>query len=137
MSWNWDPEDLSLAVRFLRALRGWTQTELAETIGWDKSRISRLESGKEVANQAELRQLAKAIGLAFYLLEITLPLLSLLRRALGKRETPGTGAAHVTIAAEAMAANVAATTRLVMTEGLAKLNLLQAGGGHDAWKEED
>lgn len=128
MAWSWEIEDLSLAVRFLRALRGWTQTELAQKAGWDKSRISLMEHGKEVPDQEDLRRLARTIGLPFFLLEACLPLLRLLRLALGRdlEATAGTGV-DVARAAEETAAEVAAATRITMTEALLGLELLAPG----------
>ncbi|HYQ84565.1 MAG TPA: helix-turn-helix transcriptional regulator [Rubrobacter sp.] len=81
-AWIWGPEDLSLAVRFLRALRGWKQTRLAQEAGVDKGRISLLESGQVEAGREELQRLTAAVGFPFYLLEVCLPLLSLLRQVL-------------------------------------------------------
>lgn len=81
-TWIWGPEDLSLAIRFLRALRGWTQTRLAQEAGVDKGRISLLESGNVEVDREQLQRLAAAVGFPFYLLEVCLPLLSLLRQVL-------------------------------------------------------
>lgn len=129
MAWSWETEDLSLAVRFLRALRGWTQTELAGKAGWDKSRLSLMESGKVLPERADLQRLAKAVGLPFVLLEACLPLLRLLRLALGRDvEAPAGTGAGVARAAEETAAEVAAATRIAMTEALLDLELLAPGG---------
>lgn len=125
MAWSWEIEDLSLAVRFLRALRGWTQTELARKAGWDKSRISLLETGKEVPDRADLQRLAKAVGLPFFLLEACLPLLRLLRLALGRdvEASAGSGSDMARVAEET-AGEIAAATRITMTEALLDLELL-------------
>lgn len=119
MAWSWEIEDLSLAVRFLRALRGWTQTELARKAGWDKSRLSLLESGKSRPERADLQRLAKAVGLPFFLLEACLPLLRLLRLALGRDvEAPAGTGTDVARLAEETATEVAAATRIAMTRAL-------------------
>jgi transcriptional regulator with XRE-family HTH domain len=130
MAWSWEIEDLSLAVRFLRALRGWTQTELAGKAGWDKSRQSLMESGKEVPDREDLQRLARAVGLPFVLLEVCLPLLRLLRLALGRDlEAPAGTGDDVARAAEETAAEIAAATRITMTEALLELELLAPGRG--------
>jgi transcriptional regulator with XRE-family HTH domain len=125
MAWSWEIEDLSLAVRFLRALRGWTQTELARKAGWDKSRISNMETGKDVPERADLQRLATAIGLSFFLLEACLPLLRLLRLALGQNvRRPVETGEWVARRAEETAAEVAAATRITMTQALLELDRL-------------
>ena len=127
MAWSWEIEDLSLAVRFLRALRGWTQTELAQKAGWNKSRISLLEAGKERPNKADVQRLAKAVGLPFFLLEACLPLLRRLRLALGRDpEAPAGSGEDVAREAEETAAQIEAATRITMTEALLDLKLLVA-----------
>lgn len=80
--WRWDPEDLSLAIRFLRALRGWTQKRLAQESGLDRSRISLLESGTHTPDRELLQRLAAAVGFPFYLLELCLPMLRSFRQVL-------------------------------------------------------
>lgn len=125
MAWSWEIEDLSLAVRFLRALRGWTQTELARRAGWDKSRLSLMESGKHLPERADLQRLAKAVGLPFFLLEACLPLLRLLRLALGRDlEAPAGTGADVARRAEDTADQIATATRITLTEALLDLGLL-------------
>lgn len=81
-AWTWGSEDLSLAIRFLRALRGWTQTRLAREAGLDKSRISLLESGTVTPDRELLQRLASAVGFPFYLLELCLPMLRSFRQVL-------------------------------------------------------
>jgi transcriptional regulator with XRE-family HTH domain len=124
MSCSWDPEDLSLAVRFLRALRGWNQTELARAVGWNKSRISLLENGKQEAEKADLQHIAQAVGLPFFLLEACLPLLRLLRRALGKGDLPADLGDQVVQVADAVSERVAATTRITTTMAMLEIELL-------------
>jgi transcriptional regulator with XRE-family HTH domain len=128
--WDCEPEDLSLAVRFLRALRGWTQTELADKARWSKSRISLLEAGKEVPDEDDLKHLAAVVGLQLHLLDSCLPLLRLLRLNLGREarrrhETEE----HVAHKADDIASSVAATTRITMTTALLKLERL--------WEKEE
>lgn len=126
MLWGCEAEDLSLAVRFLRALRGWTQTELAEKAGWSKSRISLLEAGKEVPGEDDLKHLAAVVGLQLYLLDSCLPLLRLLRLDLG-RETRSQDETGVQVAhtADDIASRVEATTRIAMTTALLELERLR------------
>lgn len=126
MVWSWEFADLSLAVRFLRALRGWNQTELARAAGWDKSRISLMESGKSKVEKADLQWLSKAIGLPFSLLTASLPLLRLLRLALGRDDLPEEMGDRVAGEAEAVASRVAAAARITMTKALLELEQ----GGH-------
>lgn len=62
-----DPEDAIVTVRVLRALRGWSQAELAERAGLEVSSIQRYESGRPIP-PITLAQLAKAAGLSERLL---------------------------------------------------------------------
>src|SRR4051812_1588165 len=57
------PEDLRVAVLFLRALRGWDQRELADAAGLSPSSISRYESGELVPSSQALEQIALAVGI--------------------------------------------------------------------------
>ena len=127
MAWSWELADLSLAVRFLRALRGWNQTELAQAAGWDKSRISLMESGKAKIERADLQWLSKAAGLPFYLLIASLPLLRLLRLALGRDDLPAETGERAAGEAEAVSARIAAAARITMTTALLELELGERG----------
>src|SRR3982074_3094985 len=57
---GWDPEDLRVAVVFLRSLRGWSQTELAHVAGMDKSRVSLYEQGRKIPSPRSLGKLVAA-----------------------------------------------------------------------------
>ncbi len=72
-----NPEDLAPTVTLLRALRGWSKTQLAEASGIAKSQISRYELGREVPSQRTLERLAAAVGLPPFHLE---PLMAFVRR---------------------------------------------------------
>jgi transcriptional regulator with XRE-family HTH domain len=63
-----DREDLAATVTLLRALRKWTQAELAAASGIAKSQISRYEQGKEAPSPRTRERLAAAVGLPPFLL---------------------------------------------------------------------
>jgi transcriptional regulator with XRE-family HTH domain len=56
------PENLGQAIRQRRALLGMTQSELARTLGWDKSQLCRLELGQAAPSWNSLIELGEAIG---------------------------------------------------------------------------
>jgi transcriptional regulator with XRE-family HTH domain len=51
------PEDVRLALGFLRLFRGWTQAEMAEHAGVDKSLISLYELGKQAPSDKTFHRL--------------------------------------------------------------------------------
>jgi transcriptional regulator with XRE-family HTH domain len=130
-TWIWGPEELSLAIRFLRALRGWTQTRLAQEAGVDKGRISLLESGQIEASREELQRLTAAVGFPFYLLEVCLPLLSLLHQVLPP--DPFSGEAgdedddEIADAVDAVTEEVAIATRTASTRTATALAVSSLG----------
>ena len=83
----WEPDVLALAVRFLRALRGWDQKGLAEASGVHKSLISLYETGGRVPSRRQLARLAEAAGLPFLLLEQLLPILRATLAVTGQRSS--------------------------------------------------
>lgn len=62
------PEDLRIAVAFLRSLRGWEQKDLAAAAGLSASSISRYESGEALPSGEVLESLALAVGLPLRML---------------------------------------------------------------------
>jgi transcriptional regulator with XRE-family HTH domain len=86
-----DPEDWAPTITLLRALRGWSQTQLADASGVDKSQISRYEQGKEVPSPRTQERLAAAVGLPPVLLA---PMAAFIRRL---REAAGQGSAGTEI----------------------------------------
>lgn len=122
MAWTWKPEDLSLASRFLRALRGWTQTDLARAAGMDKSRISLLESEDLVPDRALMQRLSAAADFPFVLLEICLPLLSFLRQARPETFSLGTGD-EIAESAEAVTGELARAAHAIATRAALALSV--------------
>lgn len=57
------PNDQGLCLYVLRALRGWTQGELAEAMGTSASVISEYEKGKRRISQRALHRAAEVVGI--------------------------------------------------------------------------
>jgi transcriptional regulator with XRE-family HTH domain len=77
----WGPEDLRVAVVFLRSLRGWSQTEMARAAGMDKSRISLYEQGRKVPSPRSLGKLVAAAGLPLPVFESVVSFIRRVRAA--------------------------------------------------------
>jgi transcriptional regulator with XRE-family HTH domain len=77
-----DPEDLAPAVTLLRALRGWSQKQLADASGVAKSQISRYERGDEAPSRRTQERLAAAVGLPTFLLDLLVAFVRRLRESL-------------------------------------------------------
>jgi transcriptional regulator with XRE-family HTH domain len=122
MAWTWKPEDLSLAIRFLRALRGWTQTELARAAGMDKSRISLMESGDVVPDRALMQRLSAAASFPFVLLEICLPLLRSLQQA-GREGLSAKAGDEIAGSVETVTGELARATRAIATKAVLALSV--------------
>ena len=69
--------DLAPTVILLRALRGWSRTQLADASGVARSQIYRYELGREIPSARTLERLAAAIGLPLLLLG---PMTAFIRR---------------------------------------------------------
>jgi len=54
---------LGQVVVQLRTQRGWTQAQLAETLGVSQSTVSKIEAGKQRPDAFQYGQLAKAFGM--------------------------------------------------------------------------
>jgi transcriptional regulator with XRE-family HTH domain len=89
MARHGDPEDLAPTVTLLRALRGWTQKQLAEASGVDKSQISRYELGKEAPSPRTQERLAAAVGLPPFLLPPVTAFVRRLREAMAGQGPAG------------------------------------------------
>ncbi len=76
-----DPEDLKVAITFLRAFRGWNQTELARASGIDKSLISLYELGRKKPSPKTVERLLKATGVPSFLFEDVLRMVHVVRSA--------------------------------------------------------
>jgi transcriptional regulator with XRE-family HTH domain len=63
MPYRNSPEDMRVAVVFLRSLREWDQQELAAAAGLSASSISRYESGDVPVSPQALERIAMAVGL--------------------------------------------------------------------------
>lgn len=57
-----DKEDLQIAVAMLRALRGWSQAELALAAGLGASAVSRYESGAQEPSLKTFDRIVTAVG---------------------------------------------------------------------------
>ena len=78
------PEDVKILVRWLRAIPGWSQEELAQAAGLDRGAIIRYEAGN-VPPRRTLETLVSAVGLPVPLLDACLlPVIALVRRATGR-----------------------------------------------------
>ncbi|MET9913465.1 helix-turn-helix transcriptional regulator [Streptomyces sp. NPDC006476] len=55
-------EALGVRLRELRAEAGLQGKDLAERLGWQRSKVSRLENGKQTASAADLEAWARALG---------------------------------------------------------------------------
>jgi transcriptional regulator with XRE-family HTH domain len=66
---------LARAVRFIRAIRDWSQHDLARASGIGQDQISRYESGKAVPSRASLKRMAAGARVPFALVELVLPYL--------------------------------------------------------------
>jgi len=84
-----NPEDWAPTVTLLRALRGWSQTQLAGASGVAKSQISRYEQGKEVPSPRTQERLAAAVGLPSHLLAPMTAFIRRLREAMGGQGSAG------------------------------------------------
>lgn len=56
-------ERVGLNIQNLRASRGWTQEQLADEAGIDRSYVSEIELGRSSATTHKLEQIAKAFGI--------------------------------------------------------------------------
>src|SRR6476661_357529 len=114
-------EDLKVAVRFLRSLRGWNQKEFGEAAGVDKALISQYEQGKKVPSRRTLERLAAAVGIPYGLFQDILPFIRVLRSVLEKGVVPeedaGWGTSLVT-------RSVNDTLQTAMAQALTGLSLL-------------
>ena len=84
-----NPEDLKFVVVFLRLLRGWTQTELAEAAGLSASAISRYEIGDIVPGREALEEIATAVGLPLRMLDRVFLWVGAARSALASADRAG------------------------------------------------
>lgn len=64
-----DRKDLGAGVAFLRYLRGWTESELAEAAGLDESLVLRYERGLEIPTRPALERMATAVGASYAIFE--------------------------------------------------------------------
>ena len=78
-----NPHPFAVAIAWLRALRGWDQTELAAAAGMLASAISRYERGKRSPTRKTLDRLAAAAGLPGPAVDRLLGWIRLAQAALG------------------------------------------------------
>jgi transcriptional regulator with XRE-family HTH domain/tetratricopeptide (TPR) repeat protein len=86
---------VSVLVTVLRRLRGWSQQQMVEHSGVNKSSLSSYEMGKVLPSRATLERLAAAAGVPMWAVDGALsPVIELARRAqLGAVPPPAEGAA--------------------------------------------
>lgn len=101
------PEDLKVAVLFLRALRGWEQKDLADAAGLAPSTISRYESGELVPSPEALGEIAQAVGLSGPMLARVLSVIRAARASLESVRAPGDERLWIHARASLMASEVA------------------------------
>jgi transcriptional regulator with XRE-family HTH domain len=111
-----DPEDLKVAISFLRAFRGWNQTELARAAGIDKSLISLYELGRKRPSHKTVERLLKATGVPNSLFEDVLRMIHMVRVAAADLDVEST------TVAEDLAWAVAASLKIALTELLSELD---------------
>ncbi|HZF07978.1 MAG TPA: helix-turn-helix transcriptional regulator [Thermoanaerobaculia bacterium] len=76
-------EDVKILIRWLRAIRDWSQEQLAAAVGIDRGTIIRYEAGA-IPPRRTLEALVSAVGLPVFLLDACLlPVVFLVRRAAG------------------------------------------------------
>jgi transcriptional regulator with XRE-family HTH domain len=109
-------EDLRVAISFLRAFRGWNQTEMARAAGMDKSQLSLYELGRKVPSRKTVERLVKAVGLPYSLFEDVLGMVRMVRVA-----ATDLNVASTTVA-EDIARAVAASVKLALSQVLAELS---------------
>ena len=73
------PEDLQVAMVFLRTLKGWNQAELAQAAGIDRGQISLYEAGKRLPSDKSLQRILDAAGMQASDLQATLTFIRLMR----------------------------------------------------------
>jgi transcriptional regulator with XRE-family HTH domain len=130
------PEDLGVAVGFLRSLRGWSQTELARAAGMDKSQISLYEQGRKVPSSRSLERLVAAVGLPFPVFESVVPFIRRVRAAAAERPEPAAPAAPAAFPAAADDASdvvraVCEAVQIAAAEAFAELPLAGGRSGAD------
>jgi transcriptional regulator with XRE-family HTH domain len=111
-----NPEDLRVAISFLRAFRGWNQTQMATAAGMDKSLISLYELGRKVPSRKTVERLARAVGLPFSLFEDVLGMVRMVRVAATDLNVEST------TVAEDVAMAVAASVKLALNQVLAEMS---------------
>jgi transcriptional regulator with XRE-family HTH domain len=57
------PDERGICLYILRSLRGWTQEELADTLGTTASAISEYEKGKRYLPERIVRRAAEVVGI--------------------------------------------------------------------------
>jgi transcriptional regulator with XRE-family HTH domain len=110
-----NPEDLRVAISFLRAFRGWNQTDMARAAGMDKSLISLYEQGRKVPSQKTVERLVRAVGLPLSLFEDVLGVVRIARVAATDLNVDSAAVA------EDIALAVAASVKLALNEVMAEL----------------
>lgn len=111
-----NPEDLRVAICFLRAFRGLNQTDMARAAGMDKSQLSLYEQGRKVPTQKTVERLVRAVGLPFFLFEDVLGVVRIARVAATDLNVDSTAVA------QDIAVAVAASLKLALNEALAELS---------------
>ncbi len=120
-------EDAKVVVAFLRLLRGWTQTELAEAAGLSASAVSRYESGDIVPSREALEEIAVATGLPLRMLDRVFIWVGAARAAVESAADPGDPDRLIAAAASEMTAGLTDLFDSITARMLAGLPDLEAG----------
>ena len=105
-----NPEDLRVAISFLRTFRGWNQTQLARAAGIDKSLISLYELGRKKPSPKTVERLVKATEVPEILFEDILRMVHMMRVAAADLDVEST------TVAEDLAWAVAVSLKIALTD---------------------
>jgi transcriptional regulator with XRE-family HTH domain len=115
------PEDLGIAIVFLRSLQGWNQAELADAAGVDRSQISLYEAGKSTPSAKTLERLLKAVRMTDATFQTVLTFIRLVRSGeaapLPGDQEPSADSTTVRAVTQALET---ARTQLLMSRGARK-----------------
>jgi transcriptional regulator with XRE-family HTH domain len=82
------PDERGVCIYMLRSLRGWTQEDLAKTMGTTASAISEYETGRRSTSEKAVRRAAAVVGIPTARLEELETLLHELRELMGSMPPP-------------------------------------------------
>jgi transcriptional regulator with XRE-family HTH domain len=71
---------IGLRIVALRQLTGWSQTQLAERAGLQRTHVSRIEAGKYAVTRETIQAIAEAFGMTVDIIDTSLADLAPLRK---------------------------------------------------------